>query len=89
MTRPEQSAGQMLQNIIAVLGLSQAGMASLIGISAKHLNELIQGKANLTPEAACVISDGIARHLVAIDTQRRMALIRQTPGWGMDTDGET
>lgn len=80
MLKPEQSAGQMLKNIIAVMGLNQAGMASLIGVSAKHLNQLIQGTANLTPEAACVIADGIARHLVALDTQRRMNEIRLSPG---------
>ena len=44
--------GEILQETIDNLGITQKELAARTGYSTKHVNQLITGKARMTPEAA-------------------------------------
>ncbi|HEX8869183.1 ImmA/IrrE family metallo-endopeptidase [Lentzea sp. NPDC004782] len=54
---PQSSAspGETLKETLEELGITQADLARRTGISTKHLNQMIQGTAVLTPETAEVL----------------------------------
>lgn len=66
------TGGEALGLMLAAVGVSQASFASDVDISTKHLNQLVRGRVNLTPELAVVVADALAQHLVLIDTKHRM-----------------
>jgi transcriptional regulator with XRE-family HTH domain len=74
---PEISGAVALRIMLDAIGVSQAGFAQDVGISAKHLNQLLQGKANFTPETTALIADGLAVRLMAIDTAYRLRALRK------------
>lgn len=83
----QAGAGETLAVILKVMGLSQAAFANMTGMSTKHINQIIRGKAHLTPETAIVIADVLAMQLVAIDVRDRMVALRRlpsVPGVGYD-----
>lgn len=71
------TAGEALLAVIDVLGIPQSVFAKEAGISAKHLNQLIKGHANFTPEMAVIIADAVALRLVDLDTRQRMSAVRR------------
>jgi plasmid maintenance system antidote protein VapI len=71
------TGGEALGLMLAAIGVSQASFASDVDISAKHLNQLVKGHVNLTPELAVVIADALAQRLVFIDTKYRMDTVRK------------
>jgi plasmid maintenance system antidote protein VapI len=71
------TAGEALQAVLDALGTPQSAFAYEAGISAKHLNQLIKGHANFTPETSLMIADALAMRLVAIDTKDRMETLRR------------
>lgn len=66
------TAGQALGLMIQAVGMTQAELARRSELSAKHINLLISGRVNLTPEVAVAVSDAIAAFLMALDTGRRL-----------------
>lgn len=44
--------GETLSEILEIRGMSQAELAERTGVAAKTINEIIEGKARLTPEIA-------------------------------------
>jgi plasmid maintenance system antidote protein VapI len=75
------STGDALRMVLAAVDLSQAGLAERAKVSAKHVNQIVQGRARLTPDIAVAIADAIADHLLALDlagaTERARARQRQ------------
>lgn len=71
------TAGETLGAILDVLGTPQSIFAREVGISAKHLNRLINGHSNFTPEMSLMIAEVVALRLVEIDTRDRMEALRR------------
>jgi HTH-type transcriptional regulator/antitoxin HigA len=46
------SPGASLRSTLAVLGMTQADLAARTGLSLKHINQIVQGVAPITPETA-------------------------------------
>ena len=46
------SAGDFLLNIIEQLGMTQADLAARTGLSTKHINQIVRGRATISPETA-------------------------------------
>jgi plasmid maintenance system antidote protein VapI len=74
------TGGEALAAILDVLDIPQSAFAQDAGISAKHLNQLVQGNANFTPETTAAIADGIALRILTIDTRHRMQVLRSKGG---------
>ena len=70
------TTGQALSLMLTAIGMKQTELARLSGLSAKHVNQICGGHVNLTAECAVKISDGIASHLLSLDTTRKLAEAR-------------
>lgn len=49
----------LLEEFLAPLGMTQAGLARHIGISAGQINELVHGKRRVTPETAWLLAQAL------------------------------
>ena len=66
-----------MQAVLDALDVSQAAFAADADISAKHLNQLVKGHANFTPEMVALLADGMAVRLMSIDTRHRLKVLRE------------
>jgi HTH-type transcriptional regulator / antitoxin HigA len=72
--------GDILQEVLWAQGMSQAELARRLGRPPKTINEIIKGKAQLTPQTAIQLEGvlGIpASFWVNLEAQYRLALARQ------------
>lgn len=72
--------GATLRDRLQEIDVSQAELAIRSGMSAKHVNQMIQGQAPITPESGLILErvTGLpARLLVALEAQYRETLARQ------------
>jgi len=57
MTNPEQTPGELIRQAIAAAGLNQKTVAERIGITGKHLSEVVTGKSRLSRHVAVRLED--------------------------------
>lgn len=71
--------GRTLRSALAVRGLTQADLAERSGLSLKHINQIAQGIAPITPETALLferVTDVPARRWNALEAKYREKLAR-------------
>lgn len=72
-------AGKLLYEVLTAKGLTQKSFATSIGRSAKQINEVVTGKAAITPEMALLFEEKLsvaAEVWLVYDMVHRLGLAR-------------
>lgn len=57
MTDAPEHAGALLEQVLRLLGMSQAALARQTGLTAKHVNQVCQGNAGISARAAVLFEE--------------------------------
>lgn len=91
MTDEPNDTATLLRNTLADLHMRQKELALRAGLSAKHVNQIAQGKALLTSEVALRLErvTGVsALEWMRVEAQRQDRILRTRPRvWWSDRDG--
>lgn len=75
-----------VSNCVALSGLSQAKIARTVGITAKHMSQVLTGKATLSADLAAQIAEACGRDLV-IRSRRSQRRRTESPHPSETDDG--
>jgi addiction module HigA family antidote len=83
--------GETIADLLEEKGWSQTELATRTGFTRKHINELVAGKAALTPETALKLESslgGSARFWLAREAQFREAAVRRAAVQSLDAEAD-
>jgi len=85
--RPDWSVppGEMLAEMLAERGWSQAYLAARSGLTTKHINRIIKGKAGIGTDAAIALGQALGVEplvLARMQLDHDMTTLRRRPGDG-------